>query len=178
MVTGDEHTPPRQEPTLPDQAEIAAARDDVQRARDRILDTVAELEERVTTPVRAARQRLDVGQMVQGHPWAALAVAVGAGAVVAASGADERAAAMAVQKARQGGAATVRAARSAPSKSRGALSGAMDALGARLALALIDRLRGPRVAPLPPEPHTGLGFVDDPAPVYESAPSTRSDPLV
>jgi hypothetical protein len=161
---------------LPDHSEIAAARDDVQRARDRIHDTVAELEERVAAPVRTVKQRLDVAEMVQGHPWAALAVAVGTGAIVAASGADTRAATVAVQKAKQGGTASVRAARAAPSKSRGALAGAVDALGARLALAVIERLRGPRVAPLPPAPHAGLGFVDNTAPAHEPAMAASPHP--
>jgi hypothetical protein len=170
----DDHTPPRQEPPLPDQTEITAARDDVQRARDRIHDTVAELEERVAAPARAVKQRLDVGELVRDHPWSALAVAVSAGAIVAASGADRRATAVAVQKAKQGGAASVRALRAAPAKSRevvssgrGAVGGALDALGARVALSLIERLRGPRVTPLPPEPQTGLGFVDHTAPAHE-----------
>jgi len=161
---------------LPDHSGIAAARDDVQRARDRIHDTVAELEERVATPVRAVKQRLDVGEMVQAHPWAALAVALGAGAVVAASGADERAATVVVQKAKQGGAASVRTVRAAPAKSRGALSGAMDALGARLALAVIEGLRGPRVAPLPATPQSGLGFVVDAAPAHELAAAADPNP--
>ena len=164
---------------MPDQTEIAAARDDVQRARDRIHDTVAELEARVTAPVRTVKQRLDVGRMVQEHPWSALAVAVSAGAIVAASGADKRAAAAAVEKARQGGAAGARAARAAPAKGREALSGgrsalggALDALGARLALTVIERLRGPRVAPLPAEPRSGLGFVEHQAPAHEAAGPT------
>ena len=163
---------------MPDHTDIAAARDDVQRARDRINDTVAELEARVTAPVRSVKQRLDVSRMVQDHPWAALAVAVSAGAIVATTGVDRRAATVAVEKAKQGGAAGMRAVRAAPAKSRevvstgrGAVGGALDALGARLALTLIERLRGPRVAPLSPEPQAGLGFVDHAAPVHEAAAS-------
>jgi hypothetical protein len=159
---------------LPDNTEIAAARDDVQRAKDRIHDTVAELEARVAAPVRAVRQKLDVAEMVQNHPWAALAVAVSAGAVAAASGADKRAATVVVEKAKQGGTAGLRAARTAPSKSRSALGGALDALGARLALSLIEGLRGPRVAPLPPAPQSGLGFVDNTSPAHE--PAIAADP--
>ena len=168
---------------MPDQTEISAARDDVQRARERIHDTVAELEARVTAPVRTVKQRLDVGQLVHDHPWSALAVAVSAGAIVAASGADTRAASVAVEKAKQGSAAGARAVRAAPSKSREALSsgrsalgGALDALGARLALTLIERLRGPRVAPLPAEPQSGLGFVDNPAPAHEGADAGVPNP--
>ncbi|HET9011336.1 MAG TPA: hypothetical protein VFN38_05940, partial [Gemmatimonadaceae bacterium] len=77
---------------MSDQPDISAARDDVQRARDQIADTIAEIEARVTAPVRAVGQRLDAGRAVREHPWAALAVALGAGVAVAVSGADERAA--------------------------------------------------------------------------------------
>ncbi|HET9010827.1 MAG TPA: hypothetical protein VFN38_03385 [Gemmatimonadaceae bacterium] len=137
------------------QPEIAAARDDVQRARDHIADTIAELEERITAPVQAVKRRLDVGQMVREHPWAALAVAVSAGALVGGSGADQRAAAVAAEKARTGGAAALRAARqgaasareatkAAPSRSRVAVTAVVDALGAKLALSLVDALRAPR----------------------------------
>jgi hypothetical protein len=149
--------------------EIAEARDDVQRARDQLSDTIAELEERITAPVHAVRRRLDVGQAVADHPWAALAVAVGAGALVATTGADRRVATLAAEQARQGTAAGLRLAREAPSKTRGALSAAVDALGAKLATSLIDALREPRVAPLPAEPHAGLGFVDNDAPAHEPA---------
>ena len=83
------------------QPEIAAARDDVQRARDQISDTIAELQDRVTAPVQAVKQRLDVGRVVREHPWAALAVAIGAGVLVASTGADERAAEIAAEQARQ-----------------------------------------------------------------------------
>lgn len=132
------------------QPEIAAARDDVQRARDQISDTIAELEERVTAPVQAVRQRLDVGGAVREHPWAALAVAVGAGVLVASTGADERAAGIAAEqarqaarKAREGGAAGLRLASEAPSRSRQALGGVVDALGARLAISIVEALREP-----------------------------------
>lgn len=160
-------------------SEIAAARDDIQRARDNLSDTVAEIQERVTAPVQAVKQRLDVGRMVQSHPWAAVAVALGAGAVVASSGADERAASVAVATARQGGVVAARLAREAPARSRGAVAAAVDALGARLALALIDALRAPRVAPLSPESQVGLGFVEHSAPAHEPAspgPDSREAP--
>lgn len=132
------------------QPDIAAARDDVQRARDQISDTIAELEQRVTAPVQAVKQRLDVGRVVREHPWAALAVAVGAGVVVASTGADVRAAELAAEQARQAarkardaGAAGLRVASEAPSRSRQALGGVVDALGAKLAISIVDALREP-----------------------------------
>jgi hypothetical protein len=169
------------------QPEIAEAREDVQRARNNISTTVAELEERITAPVQAVKRRLDVGQVVQEHPWAALAVAVGTGALVAGSGADRRAAAATAAKARQGGAAALRATRqgatsargaasSAPSRSRGVVVAAVDSLSAKLATTLFEALRTPRVAPLSPEPNAGLGFVANPAPPDESGVHESASP--
>jgi hypothetical protein len=148
--------------------EINAARHDVHHARENLSNTIHELEQRITAPVNAARERLDVPGAIQQHPWIALAAALGAGAAVAASGADRRAAAVAVEKARQGGAAGVRAAREAPSRGRQALNGAIGAIGARLATTLIEALREPRV-PLPePEPRDGLGYLENQAPAHEA----------
>lgn len=125
-------------------AEIAAARHDVQHARDQLTDTIVELESRLTAPMSAVRRGLDVGGLVQAHPWTALVVAVGAGAAVASSGADERAASLAIDSAKQGGAAGIRLAREAPAKSRGALGSVVDALAVKLAITVIEALREPR----------------------------------
>jgi hypothetical protein len=149
------------------QAEIAAARDDVRGTRAQLSDTIAELEERVTAPLRTVKRSLDVGQMVKDHPWVALTVAVGAGVAVATTGVDAKVGALAVEKARQGGAATVRLTREAPSRTRDALASGVSALGAKLATMLIDVLREPRVAGPASEPHSGIGFVDNPAPAHE-----------
>ena len=81
--------------------------EDVQRdialTRERMSETIAELDSRISDRVAAVKEKLDVGQLVQEHPWAALAVAVGVGVLLAGTGADERAAR-----------ATVRAAKAAP----------------------------------------------------------------
>jgi hypothetical protein len=158
------------------QPQIAAARDDVRRARDQISGTIVEIEERITAPAKALTRTLDVGRAVQDHPWAALALAVGAGFAVATTGADGRAAEAAAEAARQGadrakqgGTAGLRLVREVPVRSRGAVSSAVDALGAKLVLALVDALRGPRVTPMASEPHTGLGFLNNPAPAHEAA---------
>ena len=127
-------------------SDIAAARHDVQHARDQLTDTIVELESRLTAPGRAVRRGLDVGRLVQEHPWTALAVAVGAGAAVASSGADERAASLAIDSAKQGGAAGIRLARDAPSKSRVALGSVLDVLAVKLATSVIDALREQRAA--------------------------------
>jgi ElaB/YqjD/DUF883 family membrane-anchored ribosome-binding protein len=169
---------------VPDQAntspDISAARDDVQRSRDQISETIAEIEARVTAPVRAVKQRLDVGRVIEDHPWAALSTAVAVGVAVAASQADRRAAALAAdaarkgaEKAREGGAAGVRMAREAPSKSRNALAALVDGIGAKVAVSLIGALRESRTASAGQEPHTGLGFVHHDAPAHESEQEPR-----
>lgn len=135
------------------QPDIAAARDDVQRARTQISDTISEIEARVTAPVRAVTNRLDVGRVIQEHPWAALATAVGVGALVAVTGTDRRAASVAAdaarkgaEKAREGGAASVRLAQEAPSRSRLALGSVVDAIGAKVAITIVNALREPSEA--------------------------------
>ena len=160
--------------------DISAARDDVQRSRDQISDTIAEIEARVTAPVRAVTQRLDVGRMIQDHPWAALTTAAALGAIVAASQADRRAASLAAdaarkgaEKAREGGAAGVRMAREAPSRSRTALTSMVDAIGARVATTIIGALRERPAGSSAPEPHSGLGFVHHDAPAHESEQESR-----
>jgi ElaB/YqjD/DUF883 family membrane-anchored ribosome-binding protein len=160
--------------------DISAARDEVQRSRAQISETIAEIETRVTAPVRAVKGRLDVGRMIQDHPWAALTTAVAVGAAVAASNADRRAASLAAdaarkgaEKAREGGVAGIRMAREAPSKSRSALSSMMDAIGAKVAVTIIDALREPAGSRPTPEPHSGLGFVHHDAPAHESEQESR-----
>jgi hypothetical protein len=160
--------------------DISAARDDVQRARARISDTVAELEARVTAPVRAVKERLDVGRAIQDHPWAALTTAVAVGVIVAASRADRRAAALAAEaaragaaKAREGGAAGVRMAREAPSRSRSAIASMIDSIGASVAVSVIDALRRPSAAHADEPSHSGLGFVHHDAPAHESEQEPR-----
>jgi anti-sigma-K factor RskA len=64
--------------------EITAARNELTRVRDRMTDTAAELEERLTAPIVVVKDKLDVVQLVRENPWPSLAVAIGVGAAVAA----------------------------------------------------------------------------------------------
>lgn len=167
--------------------DLSAARDDVQRSRAQISDTIAEIEARVTAPVRAVKQRLDVGRMVQEHPWAALSTAAAAGVIVAASQADRRAASLAAaaarkgaetarqgaEKVRQGGVAGAQLAREAPSRSRIALTSMVDAIGAKVATTIIGALREAASPRSTPEPRSGLGFTHHDAPVHESEQESR-----
>ena len=60
--------------------------------RDRMARDVEAIKDHVTSPVRTAKQRLDVAQLVREHPWPALGAAVLLGSIVGSSGADAKAA--------------------------------------------------------------------------------------
>ncbi|HEX5972452.1 MAG TPA: hypothetical protein VFY85_11035 [Gemmatimonadaceae bacterium] len=170
------------------ESQIAATREELAAVRSRMSDTVAEIEARVTAPVEMARERvgavkdrLDVVELIRNHPWPALAVALGAGVAVAASGADRKAASAAADASRiaaKKGAEAVKSgaqslktaaadaadsgaehARQAPSRARGAIVGALDSLAAKAVVSLIDRLREPAPLPVTREP-SGLGYVE------------------
>lgn len=177
--------------------EITAARDELARVRDRMTDTAAELEERLTAPIDAVKEKLDPTQLVRDHPWPSLAVALGAGVAVAASGADRKAATAAsdlsrtaakkVADAARSGARSVKSAtsdaaessvdsaRHAPSRARSAIVGALDALAAKVAVSLIQKLREPSPIPVTPMPgeQSGPGYVEEttPAAGVGSAPA-------
>ncbi|MFN2563551.1 MAG: hypothetical protein ABR499_00900 [Gemmatimonadaceae bacterium] len=81
--------------------------DDVQRdiaqTRARMSATIAELDARISGRVAVVKEKLDLMQLVEDHPWAALSVALGLGVLLAGTGADAKAAR-----------ATARAAKAAP----------------------------------------------------------------
>jgi hypothetical protein len=80
---------------------------DVQRdmalTRERMSETIDELEARISERISVVKERLDLKQLVEDHPWPALAVALGLGVLLAGTGADAKAAR-----------ATARAAKGAP----------------------------------------------------------------
>jgi len=94
----------------------ADVRRDIELTRERMSSTIDELE-----------QKLNVTQMVQDHPWPALALAFGAGILLSGSGADVKAAA-----------ATVTATKGASSK----LGSALDDVVANLVGAVQDGFQG------------------------------------
>lgn len=131
--------------TSPD---LDAASDDIQRTRAHLADTISELSDRITSPVNAAKEKLNVVELVRNHPWPALAIAMGTGAFIAASGSDVKVASAAVSAGQAGlesathlAQSAAASARSAPSRSREALSVATDALAAKLVMSFIDNLR-------------------------------------
>lgn len=128
--------------------DIDAARDDIQRARARLSDTISQLSDRVTSPIATAKEKLNLVQLARDNPWSALAVAIGAGVLVATTGADKRVASAAVEaghagveSARKAAESAAVAARNAPSKSRHVLGDAADALAAKCAISLIASFR-------------------------------------
>ena len=131
--------------TSPD---IEAARDDILRARAQLADTISQLSDRMTSPIAAAKEKLNLLELARNNPWSALAVAVGAGVLVATTGADRRAASAAVEagqagveSARRAAETAANAARIAPSKSREILGDAADAFAAKCLISLIASFR-------------------------------------
>ena len=68
--------------------------------RTRMSHVIAELDARVAGAVQTVRHRTDVIRLVRQHPWPAVASAFAAGAAIAASGTDEKAADAAVSAAK------------------------------------------------------------------------------
>ena len=88
--------------------------------RGRMAATVAELDEAVAARVDAAKERVDVRRLIVDHPWPSLLFALGAGILLARSGADERAARAAADAARRAPSATKRRAKRAAAAARDA----------------------------------------------------------
>ena len=95
-------------------------RADIEQTRERMSGAIAELERKV-----------DVTQRVKDHPWAAVAVAFGAGVALSASKADMKAAQVTSQATRDTG-----------SKLGGALDGVVAALIAGVTQAFHSRIDG------------------------------------
>lgn len=77
---------------------------------------VAAIKDHVTTPLRTAKQRLDVAQLVREHPWPALGAAVLLGSIVGSSGADVKAASATAAGAKRAARASKEAASAAVEK--------------------------------------------------------------
>lgn len=133
---------------------------DMEMTRQRMADTLTQIEARVSDTVDGVKSKLDVMQWVRDHPWPAVAVALAAGYALAASGADT-AAAGAVADGAVSAAGSVKDAASGAvdrvrerfqgddeSTAEGAASEAeepswLDRIGARVAEEISDLLRGP-----------------------------------
>lgn len=104
----------------------ADVRRDIEATRERMSETVGEIEAHVADRVDAVKQRLDVAQMIREHPWPALAVAFGAGLLLSATGADERVARATAGAVKGASHSTTDAARNLAAKVRGARSDSAD----------------------------------------------------
>lgn len=82
---------------------ITEVQRDIALTRERMSETIAELDARISGRMAVIKERLDLRQLVEDHPWPALAVALGLGVLLGGTGADTKAAQ-----------ATVRAAKGAP----------------------------------------------------------------
>lgn len=63
-------------------------REEMERTRTRMADTIDALEQRVQEPVRSAKERLDLLELARRHPWPALGVSLLAGFALAVTRAD------------------------------------------------------------------------------------------
>lgn len=78
---------------------------DMHDTRQRMSDTIGEIERRISEAATSVRQRVDVLQMARSNPWAAVGLALGAGFAIGRSAADRRAARVVVAGAAAAGTA-------------------------------------------------------------------------
>jgi ElaB/YqjD/DUF883 family membrane-anchored ribosome-binding protein len=134
--------------TDPAPESTAAARQEIAATRERISDTIADIEQRVSDTVSSAREKVDVVALIKRHPWPALGVALLAGVALSATGADRKAAR-----------ATKDAAKRAPDATkRGAVQAARATASgvSQLASAAVDRVKGSSDDSAPAEESSGL----------------------
>jgi hypothetical protein len=94
---------------------------DIALTRERMSETIAELDARISGRVAVVTERLDLKQLVEDHPWPALAVALGLGVLLAGTGADAKAARATVRAAKVAPGATADLARRGWSAAAGAV---------------------------------------------------------
>lgn len=81
--------------------------------RERMADTIAEIEDRVSEKTAAVKQKLDPLRLAADHPWPAVAVAFAAGLLLSVTGSDRKAMRSAAEAAKRAGTAAADAARDA-----------------------------------------------------------------
>lgn len=86
---------------------------EIRLTRERMADTVAEIEDRISAKTAAIKQKVDVLQLAADHPWTALGVAVAAGLLLSATGADRKVARSATAAAKSAADKAMEAARNA-----------------------------------------------------------------
>jgi hypothetical protein len=130
---------------------MSEATTDVQRdialTRERMSETIAELDARISSRVAVIKERLDLKELVEDHPWTALAVALGLGVLLGGTGADSKAAHATARAAKRAPGATADLARrgwesAASVVSRDGRQDAGDDQPADAEAGLTDRIRG------------------------------------
>jgi hypothetical protein len=115
---------------------------DIALTRERMSQTIAELDARISDRVMVVKERLDLTQLVEDHPWPALALAFGIGLLLAGTGADAKAARATTRAAKSAPGATADLARRGWSAAASALSGSTESdREAEVGTGLGDRVR-------------------------------------
>ena len=83
-------------------------RNDIRATRQRMDETIGEIENRISETAESVRRRVDVISHARNNPWAALGLALGAGFAIGLTGADRKAAKAAVSGAAAAGTAIAR----------------------------------------------------------------------
>ena len=112
----------------------AGAKMDIAATRERISDTIADIEQRMSDTVASAKAKVDVVGLIREHPWPTLVIGFAAGLALSATGADRKAARAAKEAAKR---APDAAKRSATSAARATAAGV-----SQVASAAVDRIKG------------------------------------
>lgn len=102
---------------------------EIRLTRERMADTVAEIEDRISEKTAAVKQKMDVLRLAADHPWPALAAAFAAGLLLSATGADRKAARRATEAAKSAADSAKDAARNAGPMLGDAVSRVKSAVG-------------------------------------------------
>lgn len=125
----------------------ADVRRDIEMARERMSDTLSEIEQRVEDVKDKVNVRRHATEFVGEHPWIALGIAAGAGALLAASRADARAARATTSAASAAAGAAARKAPSivkkAPTAARGLLAEIKTRIGDAIDSSVHSRIQAP-----------------------------------
>lgn len=72
---------------------ISSVRHDIAQSRERMTETIDEIDIQISERVTAAKRKVDVMRLAREHPWPALGVALALGTLIGGTAADEKAAA-------------------------------------------------------------------------------------